>query len=196
MTSQPRLFLVRHGETDWSASGRHTGWTDIPLNGNGRRQAAALGKRLAGQRFARVVSSPLARALETCRIVGLGPVAIVDPDLREWNYGVFEGRTSDEIRAEIPGWTIWTADVEGGESVADVGRRADRVIEGLLEVAGDVAVFGHGHALRIMAARWLGLEPDAGALFELSTATVSRLGWERERRVIELWNGAAHLGSV
>jgi broad specificity phosphatase PhoE len=194
VTSQPRLFLVRHGETAWSASGRHTGWTDVPLSEAGRRQAAALATRLSGQRFVRVVSSPLARALETCRIVGLAPEPIVDPDLREWNYGVFEGRTSDEIRAEIPGWTIWTADVEEGESVVDVGRRLDRVIGELLEVDGDVAVFGHGHALRILTARWLGLEPADGALFELSTATISRLGWERERRVIELWNEAAHLG--
>jgi broad specificity phosphatase PhoE len=194
VTSQPRLFLVRHGETDWSASGRHTGWTDVPLNDTGRRQAAALATWLAGRRFARVVSSPLSRALETCRIAGLGADAVVDPDLREWNYGVFEGRTSDQIRAEIPGWTIWTTAVEGGESIDQVGRRLDRVLAGLAEIDGDVVVFGHGHALRIMTARWLGLEPAAGALFELSTATISRLGWERERRVIELWNEAAHLG--
>jgi broad specificity phosphatase PhoE len=191
-----RLFLVRHGETPWSATGQHTGWTDIPLNENGIEQAERLGERLAGYTLKAVFSSPLARALETCRIGGLGDVAVIDPDLREWDYGEFEGRTTDDIREEIPGWTIWTARISRGESVDDVGRRADRVLSRVLEVDGDVAIFGHGHALRILAARWLELEPAAGALFELSTATISRLGWERERRVIELWNGAAHLGIV
>ncbi len=196
MTGATRLFLVRHGETEWSASGRHTGWTDIPLNENGIEQAERLGERLAGYTFAAVVASPLSRAFETCRIGGLAGAAVIDPDLREWNYGEFEGRTTDEIRAEIPDWTIWSARIAHGESVADVGRRTDRVLAKVLEVDGDVAVFGHGHALRILAARWLDLAPEAGALFELSTATISRLGWERERRVIELWNGAAHLGIV
>ena len=196
MTGTPTLYLVRHGETAWSATGRHTGWTDIPLNENGIEQAEKLGERLAGYTFEAVFSSPLARALETCRIGGLGDAVIVDPDLQEWNYGEFEGRTTDDIRSEIPGWTIWTARIAQGESVDDVGRRADRVLDRVLGIDGNVAIFGHGHALRILAARWLGLEPRAGALFELSTATISRLGWERERRVIELWNGAAHLGIV
>jgi broad specificity phosphatase PhoE len=196
VTETPRLFLVRHGETEWSATSRHTGWTDIPLNENGIEQAQRLGERLAGYRFALVLTSPLARALETCRIGGLGDVAIVDPDLREWNYGEFEGRTTADIRGEIPGWTIWTARITQGEAVEDVGQRADRVLAKVMDVEGDVAIFGHGHALRILAARWLDLEPAAGALFELSTATISRLGWEREHRVIELWNGAAHLGIV
>ena len=192
--TESRLFLVRHGETDWSASGRHTGWTDIPLNDNGVEQAELLASRLAGGTFVLALSSPLSRALETCRVAGLADRAIIDPDLREWNYGEFEGRTTDEIRTEIPDWTIWSATIREGESVDDVGRRVDRVIARALAVNGDVAIFGHGHCLRILAARWLGLEPRAGALLELSTATVSRLGWERERRVIELWNGAAHLG--
>ena len=196
MNDTPRLFLVRHGETEWSASGRHTGWTDIPLNENGIEQAERLAERLAGHKFALVLSSPLSRAFETCRIGGLADVAVIDPDLREWNYGEFEGRTTDEIRTEIPDWTIWTARITKGESFEDVGRRADRVLEKVLSVEGDVAIFGHGHALRILAARWLELEPSAGALFDLSTATISRLGWEREHRVIELWNGAAHLGIV
>jgi broad specificity phosphatase PhoE len=191
--TQPRLFLVRHGETDWAASGRHTGWTDIPLNDRGRRQAAQLAERLAGESFDRVFSSPLSRALETCRFVGLGDRAIIDPDLREWDYGEYEGRKTDEIREEVPGWTIWSDRVTGGEPIAAVAARLDRVIGRALVADGDVAVFGHGHALRILAARWLGLEPAAGAMFELSTATISRLGWERERRVIELWNEAAHL---
>lgn len=193
MTQPSRLFLVRHGETDWSASGRHTGWTDVPLNENGIEQARRLATRLAGLSFDLVLTSPLARARETSRIVGLADVAVIDPDLREWDYGEFEGRMTDEIRTEIPDWTIWSATIARGESVDDVGRRVDRVIERGLAAAGDVAIFGHGHCLRILAARWLGLAPEAGALLELSTATISRLGWERERRVIELWNEAAHL---
>jgi probable phosphoglycerate mutase len=193
MTADPRLILVRHGQTDWSESGRHTGWTDVPLNEAGRRQARLLAARLSGMRFALVLSSPLSRALDTCRVAGLADAAEVDQDLREWDYGEIEGRTTDEIRESRPGWTVWEGPVEGGESLADVGRRVDRVIERALAVDGDVAVFGHGHCLRILTARWLGLDPVAGALFELSTATISRLGWERERRVIELWNDAAHL---
>ncbi len=190
---RPRLFLVRHGQTDWAASGRHTGWTDIPLNDVGRRQARLLGGRLAARSFARVLTSPLSRAFDTCRACGLDDVAIVEPDLREWNYGEHEGRTTEEIRADIPGWTIWSGDPRDGESLDEVAARMDRVIASILDVSGDVAIFGHGHGLRILTARWLGLGPAAGGLFALSTATLSRLGWERERRVIELWNGAAHL---
>jgi broad specificity phosphatase PhoE len=185
---QPHLTLVRHGDTEWSLSGRHTGWTDIPLVESGRRQAKLLGGRLAGRSFALVLSSPLSRALETCRLAGLGDTATVDPDLREWNYGDLEGLTSDEIRRSMPGWTIWSGPVPGGETADEVGQRADRVIERVMPVDGDVAIFAHGHLLRVLAARWLGLPADQGALFELATATLSRLGWERERRVIELWN--------
>lgn len=193
MSGRPRLFLVRHGETEWAASGRHTGWTDIPLNDRGRRQAKQLKERLDEETFALVVSSPLSRALETCRLVGLGDHAVIDPDLREWDYGAYEGLTTDQIRQEIPGWTIWSDRVRDGEPIATVAARLDRMIARALEADGDVALFAHGHALRILAARWLGLEPAAGAMFALSTATISRLGWERERRVIELWNEAAHL---
>jgi probable phosphoglycerate mutase len=185
---QPHLTLVRHGDTEWSLSGRHTGWTDIPLVESGRRQAKLLGGRLAGRSFALVLSSPLSRALETCRLAGLGDAVTVDPDLREWNYGDLEGLTSDEIRRSMPGWTIWSGPVPGGETADQVGQRADRVIERVMSVDGDVAIFAHGHLLRVLAARWLGLPADQGALFELATATLSRLGWERERRVIELWN--------
>jgi broad specificity phosphatase PhoE len=185
---QPHLTLVRHGDTEWSLSGRHTGWTDIPLVESGRRQAKLLGGRLAGRSFAVVLSSPLSRALETCRLAGLGDAVTVDPDLREWNYGDLEGLTSDEIRRSMPGWTIWSGPVPGGETADEVGQRADWVIERVLSVDGDVAIFAHGHLLRVLAARWLGLPADHGALFELATATLSRLGWERERRVIELWN--------
>ena len=193
MSGQPRLFLVRHGETEWAASGRHTGWTDIPLNERGRRQAKQLKERLDEETFALILSSPLSRALETCRLVGLGDGVVIDPDLREWDYGAYEGLTTDQIREEVSGWTIWSDRVRDGEAIATVAARLDRVIERALEADGDVALFAHGHALRILAARWLGLEPAAGAMFELSTATISRLGWERERRVIELWNEAAHL---
>ena len=193
MTVDTRLILARHGETEWSASGQHTGRTDIPLNENGRRQAEALARRLRSQTFAAVFSSPRSRALETCRIAGLLERAVVTDDLQEWDYGVYEGRTSDDIREDEPGWSVWTAEIRGGESVEDVGRRVDRVIEAALTFEGDVVLFGHGHCLRILAARWIGLPPAAGSLLELSTATVSRLGWERERRVIELWNGGSHL---
>ena len=193
MTVETRLFLIRHGETAWSASGQHTSRTDLALTENGIRQAEALAARLATMRFAAVFTSPMLRALETCRIAGLDRDAVVTDDLREWDYGEYEGRTTDEIRAEEPGWTIWTAEIRGGETAEDVGRRVDRVIERALAVEGDVALFGHGHCLRILAARWIGLPARGGALLELSTATVSRLGWERETRVVELWNGASHL---
>jgi probable phosphoglycerate mutase len=193
MSTETRLFLVRHGETEWSASGQHTGRTDMPLTERGIDQARLLAGRLAREHFTAVFTSPRARALETCRIAGLDSEAIVTDDLQEWDYGVYEGRTSDDIRAEEPGWTIWTAKVRGGETLEDVGRRVDRVIEAALRFEGDVALFGHGHCLRILAARWVGLPPDGGALLELSTATLSRLGWERERRVVELWNDGSHL---
>jgi broad specificity phosphatase PhoE len=185
---QPTLTLIRHGDTEWSLTGRHTGWTDIPLVDSGRRQAELLGSRLAGRSFGLVLSSPLSRALDTCRLVGPGDAVVVDPDLREWNYGDLEGLTSDEIRRSMPGWTIWSGPVPGGETADEVGRRADRVIERALSAIGEVAIFAHGHLLRVLAARWLGLPSDHGALFELGTATLSQLGWERERRVIELWN--------
>ena len=187
-TPRPSLTLVRHGDTEWSLSGRHTGWTDIPLVESGRRQAAQLGRRLGGTSFGLVLSSPLSRAFETCRLAGLGEQVTTDPDLREWNYGDLEGRTSDEIRQSMPGWTIWSGPVPGGETGDEVGQRADRVIARALASGGDVAIFAHGHLLRVLAARWLGLAAQDGALFELGTATLSQLGWERERQVIELWN--------
>jgi broad specificity phosphatase PhoE len=191
--TETRLFLVRHGETEWSASGQHTSHTDLPLTEAGLRQAEALTRRLAQERFAAVFTSPMRRARETCRITGLDRDAVVLDDLREWDYGDYEGRTTDDIRAAEPGWTIWTATIRGGETLEDVGRRVDRVIERALGVEGDVALFGHGHCLRILAARWIGLPPAGGALLELSTATVSRLGWERETRVVEVWNEGSHL---
>jgi broad specificity phosphatase PhoE len=189
----PRVHLVRHGETEWARSGRHTGRTDVPLTETGRRQAVAIRRKLAGRSFSLVLSSPLARALETARLSGLGGQVVVDPDLREWDYGVYEGRTSIEIRETIPGWTVWTHPIVDGETLNDVARRADRVIERARAAKGDVALFGHGHQLRILTARWLGLPPSMGRAFALSTATVSVLGWERETPVVEAWNEACHL---
>lgn len=189
----PRVHLIRHGETEWAKSGRHTGRTDVPLTEIGRRQATAIRRKLAGRSFAVVLSSPLSRALETARLAGFGDRVVADPDLREWDYGVYEGRTSVEIRESIPGWTVWTHTIEDGESLDEVGRRAERVIERARAAEGDVALFGHGHQLRILTARWLGLSAAMGRAFALSTATVSVLGWERETPVVEAWNEACHL---
>lgn len=182
------IWLIRHGETEWSAAKRHTGRTDIALTPAGERQAAALKRSLAGRRFGLVLCSPLRRASETCRLAGYGQTAEVTDDLLEWDYGVYEGRTTQEMRLEQPGWSIWTASVAKGESVEQVGHRAQRVIQQALAVGGDVALFAHAHILRVMAASWLGLPPDAGRLFALRTASISVLGFERETRVISLWN--------
>lgn len=182
------IWLIRHGETEWSAAKRHTGRTDIALTPAGERQAAALKRSLAGRRFGLVLCSPLRRASETCRLAGYGQTAEVTDDLLEWDYGVYEGRTTQEMRLEQPGWSIWTASVAKGESVEQVGHRAQRVIQRALAAGGDVALFAHAHILRVMAASWLGLPPDAGRLFALRTASISVLGFERETRVISLWN--------
>jgi probable phosphoglycerate mutase len=187
-----QVWLVRHGETDWARLGRHTGHTDVPLTPVGRRQARSLGRRLAGHHFALVLASPLSRAAETARRAGYGEVIELEADLREWDYGDLEGRTTADIRAEIPDWTIWSGPWPGGESAAAVGARADRVIARCRDpnVAGDTLLFAHGHLLRVLAARWLGLRPADGGILALSTATTSVLGWERERPVIETWNVA------
>ncbi len=182
------IWLIRHGETAWSVSGQHTGRTEVPLTPEGVRQAEALGDRLAGKRFALVLTSPRARARETCRLAGLAGAAQVDDDLAEWDYGDLEGRTSAEIRGEIPGWTIWSGPVPGGETAAQVGARADRVLARAREVAGNVALFAHGHLLRVATARWLGLPPAEGRLFALDTASVSVLGFEQELPAIRSWN--------
>lgn len=185
---RPQVVLVRHGETEWSATGRHTGRTDVPLTDEGRRQAKALGRCLEGWTFALVMASPLQRATETCRLAGLGAAMHVRDDLREWDYGEYEGRTTADIRAGRPGWTLWMDGVPGGESAEQVGRRADRVIAETRATPGDVALFGHGHILRVLAARWLDLPPDRGRGFALDTATISLLGFERETSVIAGWN--------
>jgi broad specificity phosphatase PhoE len=182
------VVLVRHGGTEWSASGKHTGRTDVPLTEEGRRQSAAIGAALQGRRFALVLTSPLSRALESCRLAGFGDVAQVRDDLREWDYGEYEGRTTPEVRKERPGWTLWSDGVPGGETAGEVRARADRVLAELRAVDGDSLVFAHGHLLRVLAARWLGLEPVAGRLFALDPATISILGYERETPVIRQWN--------
>jgi broad specificity phosphatase PhoE len=191
------LWLVRHGETEWSASGKHTSRTDVPLTAHGREMAAAVGKYMAGRKFAAVLTSPMVRARDTCALAGFGDVARVDDGLKEWDYGVYEGRTSREIQAEIPGWSVWKDAIVGGETAEQVGTRADGVIAralslGELAQTGEdvsrVAMFAHAHILRIVAARWVGLGAREGSLFALGTGSVSVLGWERESRVVQRWN--------
>jgi len=184
--SRGELWVIRHGETEWSASGKHTSSTDLALTAEGERKAAAVGRLLAGKTFALVLASPLRRALETCRLAGYSPE--VAPDLREWSYGAYEGLTTAEIQVQNPGWTVWTGTPPGGESAEEVGARADRVIARATAAEGDVALFGHGHMLRVLAARWLGLEPTGGRLLALSTGSVSVLGYEHQTRVILGWN--------
>ncbi len=191
---RPELWLIRHGETEWSASGRHTGRTDIPLTEEGIRQGRALGRYLAGRSFALVLTSPLSRAADTCGLAGYGSMAQPSDDLLEWDYGQAEGRTTAEMRKKRPGWSVWDGGPPGGETVEQVGRRTDRAIARAVEAAGDVALFAHAHVLRILAARWLGLPPDDGRLFILGPASVSVLGWEREGRVISRWNDRSFLG--
>jgi probable phosphoglycerate mutase len=191
--SSPTVYLVRHGETEWSASGRHTSTTDVPLTGKGREAAGRLRPVFAGLELALVLTSPRARARETAELAGLGDRAEVDEDLAEFAYGEYEGRTTPEIRVERPGWTLWDDGAPGGETVDDVGRRADRVIERALAAGGDVALFAPGPLLRVLGARWIELPPAVGGSLALSTGAISRLGFERERRVIWGWNDTSHL---
>jgi probable phosphoglycerate mutase len=183
-----QVVLVRHGETEWSRDGRHTGRTDVPLTEHGRRQAAQLACLLRGRHFAKVLVSPRQRALETCRLAGFGDVAEIRDDLAEWDYGDYEGRTTEDILAERPGWRLWHDGVPGGETVEDVGRRVESVLAEVRMTPGDVAIFAHGHVLRILTARWLGLEPRDGQLFALDPAGVSVLGYEHTSAVIARWN--------
>lgn len=178
------IVLVRHGETEWSAAGKHTSFTDLPLTERGRAAARGLRERLAGREFALVLCSPRARSRETAELAGFSPA--VDPDLAELDYGPYEGRTTTEIRVERPGWTVW--EEPGGETLAQAGARADRVIARCLEADGDVALFAHGHILRILGARWIELPPSGGARLLLGTAAVCELGFERETRAIVRWN--------
>jgi broad specificity phosphatase PhoE len=181
-----RMVLLRHGATEWSLTGQHTGRTDIPLLDLGREQAKAAGDLLADMEFAQVLTSPLVRAAETCVLAGFAGEMV--PDLMEWDYGVYEGLTTAEIRLGRPGWDLWKDGVIDGERAADVGRRVDRVIARARQVDGDTLCIAHGHVLRVLAARWLGLPAVGGRLFALATARVSILGWDHEAPVISLWN--------
>jgi probable phosphoglycerate mutase len=187
------IWLFRHGETEWSKSGQHTGRTDLPLIDEGRRRAEALGRNLAGRRFALVLSSPLVRALDTCRLAGYGDQVQLTDDLLEWDYGAYEGRRTADIRKERPGWLLWKDGVPGGETVEQVGARAQAVIERAVAADGDVALFSHGHILRVLGACWLGLAPVGGQLFALGTAALCRLGYEHDYRVIHVWNQDSQL---
>jgi broad specificity phosphatase PhoE len=195
--SLPIIYLARHGETAWSLSGQHTGLTDLPLTERGERNARRLAERLKGLEFNKVFSSPLQRAMRTCELAGFGGRAEVDRDLLEWNYGEYEGRRTEEIHAERPGWQLFRDGCPGGESPQQVGLRADRVVKRTRELQRNVLIFSSGHILRVLGARWLGLEPAGGKYFLLSTASLSALGYEHNlsQPVIQLWNDTNHVGS-
>lgn len=194
--SFPLVFLARHGETAWTITGQHTGLTDLPLTERGERNALRLAERLKGLTFSRVLSSPLQRAMRTCELAGFGGQAEVDRDLLEWNYGEYEGRRTEEIHAERPDWELFRDGCPNGESPQQVGARADRVVKRTREIQGNVLIFSSGHILRVLTARWLGLEPYAGKFFLLSTASLSALGYEHNfsQPVIQLWNDTHHVG--
>ena len=183
-----QLWLIRHGETEWSLSGAHTSRTDIPLTARGEERAEKIRDYLAHRKFSLVLTSPLQRARETCRVAGYADVAQIEENLREWDYGIFEGRTTADIRKERPDWSIWDSPVLEGEPVEHVAARTQQVIDRAVKAGGQVALFAHAHILRILAATWLGLPPRAGSLLALGTGSVSTLGFERETRVIDTWN--------
>ena len=194
--SLPAIYVARHGETSWSLSGQHTGITDLPLTDRGERNARRLGERLKGLTFAKVFTSPLQRAARTCELTGFGAVAEIDRDLLEWNYGEYEGRRTAEILAERPDWQLFRDGCPGGESPEQAAARADRVVSRLRAIGGDVLLFSSGHFLRMLAARWLGLEPAAGRYFLLSTASLGTLAYEHNNLsepVIRLWNDTRHV---
>lgn len=186
----PVVYLARHGETAWTISHQHTGMTDLPLTAQGEAEAARLRARLAGSTFAAVLTSPLQRAVRTCELAGFDSAAAVDPDLVEWNYGEYEGRTSADIHAERPDWQLFRDGCPGGESPDQIAARADRVVRRVRAIDGDTLLFSSGHFLRVLAARWLGLDPGAGKYFLLGTASLSALGYEHDRTdpVIRLWD--------
>ena len=191
----PVIYLARHGETAWSLSGQHTGRTDLPLTERGERNARALGERLRGMIFAKVFTSPLQRAMRTCKLAGFGAVAEIDPDLVEWDYGQYEGRRTAEVHAERPDWQLFRDGCPGGESPDQIGARADRVVGRLRAIKGDVLVFSSGHFLRVLAARWLGLDAAGGRYLLLSTASLSALSYEHNlaEPAIRLWNETRHV---
>jgi broad specificity phosphatase PhoE len=194
----PLLYLGRHGETAWTLSGQHTGRTDLPLTANGERQAQALGRRLRGLEFAKVLTSPSQRAVRTCELAGFGAGAEIDPDLAEWDYGQYEGLRTPEILSQNPDWYIFRDGCPGGESLAEVGARADRAIARIRAVPGNVLVLSSAHFSRVLAARWLGLPPAGGRYWWLGTASLSILGYEHDKMdepVIRLWNDTSHVGA-
>ena len=184
----PVVVLVRHGETDWTRSGRHTGVSDIPLTAAGRGQARDLGRLLRAWSFALVLTSPSSRARETCRLAGFEDRAVVEPELREWNYGRYEGLTTHEIRKQESGWTVWDGPTPEGEIPEEVAARADGIIERAKGTGGNTVLFGHGHMLRVLASRWVSGDPRDGRHLALATASISVLGWERDTPVLQLWN--------
>ena len=190
----PVIYLVRNGETAWSATGRHTGLTDLPLTERGERNAKSLRERLAGMVFTRVLTSPLQRAVRTCELAGFGAVAEVDPDLVEWNYGDYEGLRTAEIQEKRPGWQLFRDGCPNGESPEQIGARADRVVRRVRAVQGNVLIFSSGHFLRVFAARWLGLEPFAGKFFMLDVASLSALSYEHDLSspAMRFWNDTRH----
>lgn len=194
-----RIVLVRHAQTEWSLTGQHTGTTDLPLTDQGRSLTQGLRQRLAAERFDWVLTSPLQRAVETCRIAGFAAAAELRDDLVEWNYGDYEGRTTADIRSSEPGWDLWRDGAPNGESPADLARRIDQVVDDLIETCehgGDAIVFAHGHSLTALAVRWMGLPITQGRHFRLGTGSVSVLGWKREVRVLHLWNDRSHLAAL
>jgi len=192
----PCIYLARHGETAWSLTGQHTGRTDLPLTERGERNARRLGKRLSGIVFTKVFTSPLQRAVHTCELAGFGAVAEVDPNLVEWNYGDYEGLRTIDIQAKRPGWQLFRDGCPGGESPAQVGKRADLTVSRLRECKGNALIFSSGHFLRVLAARWLGLEPAAGRYFMLKTAALSAIGYENDlsRPAIDFWDDTGCVG--
>ena len=187
-TNEQKVYLLRHGETEWSLNGQHTGVTDIPLTENGRMAARLLQPVLAEETFTLVLTSPLQRARETCELAGLGQLANIEPDLIEWNYGEYEGLKTEQIRLTRPGWSVFRDGCPGGESPEQVGARADRVLTKIRATEGDVALFAHGHILRVLAARWINLPPGYGEHFLLDTATLNVLGYYRESPAFKIWN--------
>jgi probable phosphoglycerate mutase len=189
---EQKVYLLRHGETEWSLNGRHTGVTDIPLTENGRKLARQLQPILAREKFVMVLTSPLQRARETCELAGLGTVASVDRDLMEWNYGEYEGLTTEQIRQTRPNWSVFSDGCPGGESPLQVSVRADRIVSRVRAMDGNVALFSHGHILRVLAARWINLSASYGENFLLDTATLNVLGYYRESPAFKIWNAPLH----
>jgi broad specificity phosphatase PhoE len=198
MSALPLVYLARHGETAWSLSGQHTGRTDLPLTERGEHHARALGGRLTGLRFVEVLTSPSQRAIRTCELAGFGGSAEIDPDLAEWDYGRYEGRRTAEILAENPGWQLFRDGCPGGESPNEIGARADRVVARLRTIGADILIFSSGHILRVLAARWLGLDAGGGRYCMLGTASLSIIGYEHNlsEAAIQLWNDTAHLAAI